>query len=73
MFWFTPIIYVLQCLCPIAHTAGKCKCGRKSGPTIFDIIDSTRTLCADYSQGNEELFGESAGKQCHLLLLFIIK
>ena len=28
------------------------------GPTIHDIIDSTRTVCADYSQGNKSLFGE---------------
>ena len=42
------------------------------GPTIFDVIDPTRTICADHSEGNEALFGENAGKQCHLLLLFII-
>ena len=27
------------------------------GPTIFEVIDSTRTVCADYNQGNEVLFG----------------
>ena len=42
------------------------------GPTIFDAIDPTRTICADHSEGNEALFGENVGKQCHLLLLFII-
>ena len=34
------------------------------GPTIFDIIDPVRTVSANYSQGNEALFGENAGKQC---------
>ena len=34
------------------------------GPTIFDVIDPMRTVSADYSQGNEALFGENAGKQC---------
>ena len=34
------------------------------GPTIFEVIDSTRTVCADYNPGNEVLFGENAGKQC---------
>ena len=34
------------------------------GPTIFDIIDPMMTVSADYSQGNEALFGENAGKQC---------
>ena len=27
------------------------------GPTIFDVSDPTRTICADF-------FGENAGKQC---------
>ena len=34
------------------------------GPAIFDIIDSTTTVSADSSQGNEALFAENAGKQC---------
>ena len=33
------------------------------GPTIFDVIDPTRTICADHSQRNVALFGENAGKQ----------
>ena len=27
-------------------------------------ISNTRTICANYSQGNQVLFGENAGKQC---------
>ena len=42
------------------------------GPTIFDVIDPTRTICADYSQGNEALFGENAGKQCVAMSLTAI-
>ena len=34
------------------------------GPTISDIIDPRTTVSADYSQGNDSLFGENAGKQC---------
>ena len=30
------------------------------GPTIFDVVDPTRTICAGYSRGNEALFGENA-------------
>ena len=37
------------------------------GPTIFEVIDSTRTVFADYNQGNEVLFGENAGKQCEAM------
>ena len=42
------------------------------GPTIFDIIDPMRTVSADYSQGNETLFGENAGKQCVAMSLTAI-
>ena len=47
---------------------------KNPGPTIFDVSYPTSTICADYSQGNEALFGENAGKQCVAmsLLLFII-
>ena len=30
------------------------------GPTIFEVIDSTRAVCSDYNQGNEVLLGEDA-------------
>ena len=42
------------------------------GPTIFDVIGPTRTMCADYSQGNEALFRENAGKQCVAMSLTAI-
>ena len=42
------------------------------GPTIFDVIDPTRTICADHSQGNVALFGENAGKQCVAMSLTAI-
>ena len=45
---------------------------KNSGPTIFDVSDPTRTICADYSQGNEALFGENAGKQCVAMSLTAI-
>ena len=31
-------------------------------PVIFNIVDPTRTVSADFSQG-DEVFGENAGKQ----------
>ena len=42
------------------------------GPTIFEVVDSTATVCADYNQGNEVLFGENAGKQCVAMSLTAI-
>ena len=29
-----------------------------------NYLQATRTICANYSQGNQVLFGENAGKQC---------
>ena len=45
---------------------------KNPGPTIFDVSYPTRTICADYSQGNEALFGENAGKQCVVMSLTAI-
>ena len=39
---------------------------------MFDITDTMRTTSADYSQGNEALFGENAGKQCVAMSLTTI-
>ena len=36
------------------------------------IYISWKTICADYSQGNEALFGENAGKQCVAMSLTAI-
>ena len=30
----------------------------------IDFLQATRTICANYSQGNQVVFGENAGKQC---------
>ena len=29
-----------------------------------DFLQAARAICANYSQGNQVLFGENAGKQC---------
>ena len=34
------------------------------GPTVFDIIYPSETICADFSQGDTRQFGQNAGKQC---------
>ena len=34
------------------------------GPTIYDVGDPTKTICADFSQGNTEKFRQNSGKQC---------
>ena len=31
---------------------------------INELVDPTHTVCADFNQGNESVFGSNAGKQC---------
>ena len=38
---------------------------------MYDIVDPTTTVCADFNQGNR-LFGFSAGKQCVAMSLTAI-
>ena len=42
------------------------------GPTVYDIVDATETVCADFSQGCQNRFGQNAGKQCVAMLLTAI-
>ena len=34
------------------------------GPAVYHIVDPNLTVCADFSQGDSNRFGPSAGKQC---------
>ena len=61
-FWFTQMTFYNIYNQLIIRQANDVE--ENPGPTTFDIIDPTTTVCADYSQGNELLFGENAGKQC---------
>ena len=42
------------------------------GPTIYDVVDSNKTICADFSQGNTRKFRQNAGKQCVTMSLTAI-
>ena len=42
------------------------------GPTIYDVVDPTKTICADFSQGNAKKFQQNAGKQCLAMSLTAI-
>ena len=37
-----------------------------------DFVQATRTICANYSQGNQVLFGENAGKRCVTMSLTVV-
>ena len=50
------------------HTSNHCKFTLSSdvekNPGPSTVIDSNKTICAPYSQGNIALFGSNAGRQC---------
>ena len=70
MFWFTQMMCYNVYIPLLIRRANGVE--ENPGPIIFDIIDAMRTVSADYSQGNEALFGESAGKQCVAMSLTAI-
>jgi len=72
VFWFTQMMYynVLVYISLLIRQANDVE--ENPGPMIFDVIDPMRTVSADYSQGNEALFGENAGKQCVAMSLTAI-
>ena len=70
MFWFTQMMCYNVYIPLLIRQANDVE--ENPGPTIFDIIDLMITVSADYSQGNEALFGENAGKQCVAMSLIAI-
>ena len=72
VFWFTQMMCYNVYIPLLIRQANDVE--ENLGPTctIFDIIDPMTTVSADYSQGNEALFGENAGKQCVAMSLTAI-
>jgi len=70
MFWFMQMMCYNVYIALLIRQANDVE--ENPGPTIIDKIDLMRTVSAEYSQGNEALFGENAGKQC-VAMLFNIK
>ena len=71
-FWFTQVTFYNNFICIPLIIRQANDVEENTGPTIFEVIDSTRTVCADYNQGNEVLFGENAGKHCVAMSLTAI-
>ena len=42
------------------------------GPTVYDVVDPSKTISDDFSQGNARMFGQNAGKQCVAMSLTAI-
>ena len=57
MFWFSQIIFYNAYILLLIRQTNDIE--ENPGPAIFDVIDPTRTICADYGQGNEALSGEN--------------
>ncbi|XP_066030315.1 uncharacterized protein [Pocillopora verrucosa] len=58
MFWFSQMIFYNAHIPLLIRQTNDLE--ENPSPTIFDVIDPTRTICADHSEGNEALFGENA-------------
>ena len=71
MFWFTQMMCYNVYVPLLIRQANDVE--ENPGPTIYDIIDPTTTVSADFSQGNGTLFGVNAGKQCVAMSLTAIK
>ena len=54
-FWFTQMTLYNNFICIPLIIRQANDVEENPGPTIFEVIDSTRTVCADYNQGNEVL------------------
>ena len=70
MFWFTQMMCYNVNVPLLIRQANDVE--ENPGPTIYDIIDPTTTVSADFSQGNGTLFGVNAGKQCVAMSLTAI-
>ena len=61
MFWFTQLMCYNVYIPSLIRQANDVE--ENPVPTIFDIIDPTTFVSTDSSQGNEAIFGVTAGKQ----------
>ena len=59
--WFIQTLYYYHVYVPLLRLSNEVE--TNPGPTVYDIVDPTTTVCADFSQGDRR-FGFSAGKQC---------
>ena len=61
----TQIIYLLGCIVYVALLLRMANDVEENpGPTLYDTVDSSKTICADFSQSNARKFRHNAGKQC---------
>ena len=62
--WNDVMFCFSQMICFSVYIPLFIKADERARQYLPDVIDLTRAICADNSQGNEAVFGENAGKQC---------
>ena len=58
--WSDSVVHsnvVLQCICSTIVE-------ENPGLTVYDVVDPSKTVCVDFSQGNTRKFRQNACKQC---------
>ena len=68
--WFVKTLYYYHVYVPLLLRLSN-DVETNPGPTVYDIVDPTTTVCADFSEGDRR-FGFSAGKQCVAMSLTAI-
>ena len=64
---------ILSCLCTIAILRLANDVEENPGPiNIYDIVDHSFTVRADFNQGNISMFGINAGRQCVAMSIYAI-
>ena len=68
--WFIQTLYYYHIYVPLLLRLSN-DVETNPGPTVYDVVDPTTTVCADFNQGDRR-FGFSACKQCVAMLLTAI-
>ena len=73
LFVLTRNLYLLGCIVYVALLLRMANDVEENpGPTLYDIVDPSKTICADFSQSNARKFRQNAGKQCVAMSLTAI-
>ena len=66
-------LYLLGCVVCVASLLRMANDVEENpGPTLYDIVDPCKTICAGFSQSNAKKFGQNTGNQCVAMSLTAI-
>ena len=72
VYLLTQSLYLLGCIVYVSLLLRMANDVENPRPTLYDIVDPSKTICADFSQSNARKFGHNAGKQCVAMSLTAI-